>query len=633
MCIKVGLVLLVRHVALAAVEIGSYTYRDHPLYTRSEYNTTRPMPVVMHKYYRFRNKEKVSVSMLFAPQCASYARLPTLEALSSTPLDALYIPGSTIDSGEAYVEVHLNYAARVLLLLNGKGLHGGELSRLHSVHGLSSNWSGLFAVRSSSGGRIAVGDAQRLERELFLPSQAAVVQTVVAAGEVLTVPHPGSIRVNGLKCSRMTLLFAQVEETEDGRVEAFAYPAVPERVVSPLSGQQVEAVAVVANRKCPSWLHDLHVTETRDAAVARDLGEPLVWRSWHAAIDSVYWCYYDHEHGSFPGRYRAMFGYTAWKTADSSTVHGRQDESHEGFKTFVIQLGPDATQVLILTVHMQLSRGRRFVTRHHTSVVAVVNDNWEVQMELHMKQDFGAALATLRDGRTIGLDRHERRILDELQRRGKRAGRRFNVLRVDSAFPASVDRRFALNSATVSEATRGRLLRGIYERWNAPLNTCGWSRGRFVGGGRDGGISLDVRDAATALRDVAATRRDAAVQRLLGASVDRFVRAAHDVELAARHCCFDFARSTHGGGGGGGGVGADGVFYTDAYFARLAGAPGAFALRQLMRRDFDGVVLRAGRYFACDAWSGAYERALNSSSRVGARRLMNAERAALPHVN
>ncbi|PXF43952.1 hypothetical protein BWQ96_06321 [Gracilariopsis chorda] len=623
----VGFALFLRHVL--ALEIPTYTYRDHPLYTRSEYNETRPNPVVMNKYYRYRNKDKLTVSMLFAPNSASYGRLPTLEPLSTTPLDALYIPGSGVDSTEPFVEVHLNYAARVFMLLNGRGLHGKELTNLHSVQGLSSNWSGLFAIRSTHGGRISVGDAQRLGRELFLPSQAAVVESVVEKDAVLTVPHPGSIRVNGLNCSRMTLLFAQVEGEVNGSVRAFEYPGVPEKVVSPMSGEEVETVEVVPNQRCPEWLHDLHVTETRDAEVARAVGEPLVWRSWHSAIDSVYWCYYDHEHGSYPGQYRAMFGYTAWKTADSSTSDGRQDESHEGFKTFVLGLAHEK-RIVVVTLHMHLSRGRRFVTRHHTSVVAVVNENWEVLMELHMKQDFGAALVTLWDGRTIGIDKHERMILQELQRRGKRSGRRFNVLKIDDGFPHSVDTRFALNSRTVSEATKGGLLHGIYERWNAQLNTCSWSKRRYVGGGRDEGMSFDVRDAATAIRDVNEVGRDKSVQKLWGASMDRFVRVMGDVEIGVSHCCLDIL---HGGSG----IAQvnlranGGVFYTDSYLRRVGSGAGGFAVRQFVRDGFEGVVIRGGRYFVTDAWYGAY--ALTNDSRIGGRRVMNAERAVLGELN
>eukprot|EP00178_Gracilaria_changii_P003942 TRINITY_DN1602_c0_g1_i1.p1 TRINITY_DN1602_c0_g1~~TRINITY_DN1602_c0_g1_i1.p1 ORF type:complete len:425 (-),score=50.43 TRINITY_DN1602_c0_g1_i1:112-1386(-) len=424
----------------------------------------------------------------------------------------------------------------------------------------------------------------------------------------------------------MTLLFAN--STEDGSVEAFEYPGVPETVWSPFNGDVVEGVEVKANQKCPEWLHDLHVTETRDQAIAEKMEEPLVWRTWHSPVDSIYWCYYDHEHGSYPGNYRPMFGYTAWKTADSSTSHGRQDESHDGFKTFSFVL-EEQKRVVVIVVHMHLSRGRRFVTRHHTSILAIMNESWELMIEFHMKQDFGAALGTLRSGKTIALDVHENEILKELQAFGKHSGRRFNVL--SSEFRTRADnQKSKMNKGTVRALDKTSKLRGIYEVWNGALNTCSWSKRRFVGGGNDQGISFDIRNPATALIDTQQAPRHEGIATLVGNSMDRFIRIRADVEIGPRHCWFDIFSSEAG-------IDVEktgGVFYTDAYFRGVKKSAGRFYPRQFLKMTsiHDVVVLKKGKLLVADGWNGHYY--YESRDEVaGGRRLANTEGSVRADVN
>ncbi|CAN8061751.1 unnamed protein product [Agarophyton chilense] len=579
----------------------------------------------MNRYYRLFKRGHSTLGMLFSPQSALYYRFPSGTPFSSTALDSLFIaPTGQKNNNKAYVEVHLNYRSRVFLLLNAPNLGRRQLQNLTSVEGLDNTWTGLFALRSSSERDIEVGDAKRTGRQFKLPSHAAVVETIVEKGAPLSLPYPSSVKVNGLSCNRVTLLFANT--SENGSVEAFEYPHVPETVWSPFNGDVVDNVNVRANERCPDWLHDLHVTETRDRDVAKQLGEPLMWRTWHPPIDSIYWCYYDHEHGSFPGEYRPMFGYTAWKTADSATTHGRQDESHDGFKTFSFVL-EEQQLVVVIVVHMHLSRGRRFVTRHHTSILAILNQNWELLVEFQMKQDFGAAMATLSSGSTIGIDVHEKEILRELGMFGKKSGRRFNVLRVDENFPNSVDQRFKLNKKITSASDKRQVLRGIYEQWSGPLNTCSWSKRRY-GSGTDRGISFDIRNPATALVGLLVTPRHQAVQKLSGDSMDRFIRIDADVEIGPKHCWFDIFSSEAG-------IDVEktgGVFYTDAYFRGVKKSPGTFYPRQYMKMSSisDIVVVKAGKLLVSDAWNGHY---FYDDGIASGRRLLNAEGAVRAGVN
>lgn len=79
------------------------------------------------------------------------------------------------------------------------------------------------------------------------------------------------------------------------------------------------------NQACPEWVHDLHQVTV----------EGIAYRTWHPQIDPVYWCYYQHEHGSDPQAYDdswiPLFG-------DVATIHG-MTENHWGYKFTVFDRG------------------------------------------------------------------------------------------------------------------------------------------------------------------------------------------------------------------------------------------------------------------------------------------------------
>ena len=87
----------------------------------------------------------------------------------------------------------------------------------------------------------------------------------------------------------------------------------------------------------PDWVHDRYVAEHPV--------EKKLYRTWHPAIDPVYWCHFGHEHGSDPSLvgYTPYFGYIADKN--------NQDERHEGFKGFAFKNG-DTDWYFNVTSHL-----------------------------------------------------------------------------------------------------------------------------------------------------------------------------------------------------------------------------------------------------------------------------------------
>ncbi|PXF39684.1 hypothetical protein BWQ96_10618 [Gracilariopsis chorda] len=598
-----------------SLEFPTYSYRDHPFYTSPEHDEARPSPVVMHKYYTHNPKAgKVTGNLLFAPRSATYNSFPSKQPFGSK-LDALFIPGTSNESKSTFVEVHVNRRTRVLLVLNGKGLSLNAMKNLASITVSVQNGETLEGFVPPLEVAFQSVTKARLGRIFSLPRHGAIVERIVEPDEPLLLPHPGSVSVNNVKCRRFTLLFAKPEE---GNPIAFESPHVPEHVHSHIRGEIVKTTPVFPNMKCPNWLHDMHVTSSRDSSVARTHGEQVHWRTWHPPIDPVFWCYYDHEHGSFPGKHWPMFGYTAWKTFDNTTVHKRQDESHNGFKTYSFPV-PGRSRYVVIVVHMHLSFARRFTARHHTVSFTVLDKNWNVEMELHMKMDFGAAVVTLKDGGDEPISDRDVDIQEELGSRGVLANRRFNILNEDENYPESVDPRFRLNCGrTATEANKRAVLRGIYEQWRGPLNTCSKSNGRI-----NRGFNFDVRNPSTALRFLNDTS-DENTQKLSGNGVNRFLKVRNGLEFGVDHCHFGNSSTNF--------MTSDGVFYTDPYFSVVEEGPGTNSVRQYIKPGFKPLNLDAGVMLPIDAWY-SHMTYVPRKTKPGGRRFMNMERSVFAAVN
>lgn len=101
-------------------------------------------------------------------------------------------------------------------------------------------------------------------------------------------------------------------------------------------------------------------------------------------VDPIYGCSYGHEHGSYGGLagYTERFHYAAYK-------NGRQDESHEGFKTYVVEVGD---QFLVINLHANTKDFGRINTNLHSMTMAVTNkSNGKLMYEMQCKSRSGGS--------------------------------------------------------------------------------------------------------------------------------------------------------------------------------------------------------------------------------------------------
>lgn len=606
--------------------IPLYSYESHPLHTLPQFSAMRPSPVVMKKYTHFSTDgSKTTAKSVFAPQKAHYEKMGS-DIPFMVGLDVLQITrASRTDSRDNYTEVELNADARVFILLSTPWLNEGNLENINraSIQGLDDQWHSVVALDTVNSRRIFVG---RKQHTRGLPRKCVAVERNVLKGEVLTLPHPKRLSINRLGVLDYALVFAQLENaTAAAEPRPFPYPASPKTIIRLDNGNKVDVSSdpAVANTKCPGWLHDLHRTPSKDRKTTSEHGEVMGWRTWHAPIDPVYWCYYDHEHGSYPGPYMPALDYTAFKTFDATTSHNRQEESDGGFKVYAIAL-QSQRKYLIITVHMQASMPRRFFTRHHTAIFAVLNEKWELEMELQMKMDFGAAMATLKTDQNVPMSPAEAAVAREMQYRPYDAFRRFNVLNIEEnvVFPESLnmDLRYKTGRPPTAQ-NKDIVLQGMYENWAGAPNSCAFCKQR------DGcGLLIDIRNVATAKRTMKGNV-DEEMQWLTGDSLSRVLNFGRDMALGKDFCSFNVFSST--------GLPrlqeSDGIFYTDPYFAEVHKGPGKNSVRQFISETLQTIVVPRGMLTIADPWSGAYEYAHSKMEKE--RRIANTEHAILREYN
>lgn len=132
------------------------------------------------------------------------------------------------------------------------------------------------------------------------------------------------------------------------------------------------------NQTCPQWVHDRYETKGPDGKS---------YATWHPQIDPVYWCYFNHEHGSDPSLlkagYKPAFGYTA-------AAHGMA-EPHVGFKSYAFD--DLAGQKWLVTQHFGTSGLARACNRFHTVDIAVADKaSGKLLADLRFMGDFGKAI-------------------------------------------------------------------------------------------------------------------------------------------------------------------------------------------------------------------------------------------------
>lgn len=418
-------------------------------------------------------------------------------------------------------------------------------------------------------------------------------------------PNPNEMFIEGDFVRKLSFLFVSPDENvgiaEENltfgqkyvNLKSFSYPSLPDPFpnLHPDGEDAVETItAPTPNRNCPKWLHDVYITKNHwEAHTTSD--EPTYWRTWHPSIDPIYWCYFDHEHGSWPGRhYNPMFGYVAWKVLDPSSPTGRQLESHNGFKVFYLPLIDD--RIAIFTVHMHTSRARRFTARHHTIVLAVLRGA-EVEVEVSFKSDFGPGQGHARAGPPQGqpLDDTQWAVYNDVRAQDRLAFRTFNVINIDDNFPDSLDDNF-LVKGDVSKG-RSAILNGFYEAWTTTLPSCTSPASKY-----DGDFRFDIRRPSTAAR-FATGNTDENLQWMNGRSVERTVVINGPSIVFSVMKCSSTLQESHG-------ASPHGVFFTNPYFESTHSSPGTSTVRQFIKKSFEDLTFERGFRRAGDPWSGWY---------------------------
>lgn len=608
------------------IRYPEYTYRDHPLYTLKQFAGYQPEPAVVNKYFYYHSGEPLLNRVLFSPSAVSYVTLPARQ-IYAVDADVLITPGVPQDNSniEKFLEVHLNRPARVIALLTGYGLSESHLSTDFTINGAPKEWGPPTAIVNNATNATVLGDSSRWGENLFpVVGLGAAVELPVPNSLVLTLPHPSSITVAGIPILIYTLLFGQKEVYPT--LTGFGKPAIPPSFIAPMSdapsaGKHIEPAEdpPIPNRSCPSWLHDLHIAPTSSYENAKRFNEPRFWQTWHPPVDPIFWCYYTHEHGSYPGEYRPLFGMTAWKTPDHTEVLGRQNEPHHGFKVYAV-LVPSDCRVLVITVHQLLSSARRFTERKHSVILTILDTppvgGWIVKMELYFKMDFGAPEVTLANKTTLPNGLVGQEIAVELFSQGINAGRRFNVLNLED-FPNNVDSTY-FTKGTISDGAAA-LARGVYEQWHGPPNTCSMSKAAV-----NRGFNFDVRDPSTAMRDPSA-KLDIHMQQLGGKSTNRVLVLPPEGLLIGREFCNFSGQSLLDDE-----YQLEDGFYTDTYLTVRQREGGRFFVKQTVSKHLKTLFIPGGQFTPVSPWTGYMEPEEGGTTR---RRFLDIERATIATEN
>ncbi len=325
-----------------------------------------------------------------------------------------------------------------------------------------------------------------------------------------------------------------------------------------------KGMRIKAGQFCPRQLHDKWVAKEMDDDDRHT--KRRTFRSWHPLWDPCFWCSYGHEHGSAAPiimGYLPRYDYTALK-------NNHQDESHEGFKDIVADVG---SHWLYVSVHARMSSGSRFHTRHHTMVIAAVRKStMELELELRFKADYGSLTVRKRGGGIVGVSKKE----EELRRMFgyKRRHRLVNIIN-----PRRIDPRWRYKKGD-------RLMRGEYEQWATKPICSEISNGREP--------TIDFKDAALAKLDV----RGRGTTRL-GRMKDGRLRwnASVNRELRAKDWVIDGDLCEFGDG-------IHGKFYTDVYGEEMEDGPGTNNVRQFIKEGFRLEI--SGDFETADPWLGLY---------------------------
>ena len=321
---------------------------------------------------------------------------------------------------------------------------------------------------------------------------------------------------------------------------------------------------IEAGQFCPRQLHDKWVAREIDYDDPCTRGR--TFKTWHPLWDPCFWCSYGHEHGSAAPLlmgYQPRYDYSALK-------NNHQNESHEGFKGIVADVG---SHWLYVSLHAQMSSGSRFHARYHTMVIAAVRkSSMEMELELQFKADFGSLTVRKRSVGIVGVSKkgEELRCMFGY----KRHHRLVNIID-----PQQIDPRWKYKKGD-------RLLREEYEQWATRPMCSEISNAREP--------AIDFKDAGLAKRYVSG-KETTRLGRMKGGrlhlypSVNRELRSK-DWVIDGDLCKFS--------------DGVHGKFYTDVYGEDVRDGPGTNNVRQYIKKGFRTKI--SGDFETTDPWLGLY---------------------------
>lgn len=552
------------------------------------------LPIVVRKYYFQGLHNSLSTEPgLFSPRSASYKFYPSSQAfVTSADVLSVYHPRSPAhqDHVQFYGRVHLNYLSRVFAILTTFQLERapGE-NFVPLISGMPSDWEIVGLVSSSNEEYVRLGDQERCGGSSIkhgLQPYGLAVEIPLPTSNILSLVHPASIRINDDHVRHFSLIFT------DKNLNSHPAPSIPLPFNSFISDSIIPQYASaitpfidppIPNHTCPKWLHDIYVIKNRNGVDAEVTDEPPYWRTWHPQIDSMYWCYFDHEHGSNPSTtYRPQFSYTAYK-------NNVENESHEGFK--IITVPQTDGRIVVMTVHMHVSSARRILQRFHTIIFTVLSANGEIEMEISMKSDFGPAFLYSIYGR-MPINEEQKKIEDELTLSLLGGDRIFNVLNIDNDFPSSVNYTFLYKGDILKGPSA--ISNGLYEQWSTTLKSCSGPNTAHAGH-----FIFDIRDPSTALRSQTSDLTDEDLQTLNGQGLKRIMMIrGDDITIGQWRCDPKIRRRRD----------KNGVFWTDPKFRRIKKFErGTANVRQIVKRGMKRIVFKQGLLRAGDPWNGWYD--------------------------
>lgn len=471
--------------------LPAYSYKDHPLHnsrlftdplTGSKEPAPEPAPAVIARYTN-------TDAWKFKPRSVTVSR-----ADGGTPKRIVQSVDALVYQFEKRqkegTDITLNHDARVYIFVEGPSVKPGQTGEIEVTANKDSYLDTVDRFDSSSDVFVAVEkNGEQDEWGVLLE-----MKDTAKASETLTIPPAQAFRLNGAKAYEIKYVILahprKLNTMDDEEIIPFKEPPLPpasavniifDRMDEETRKNKPAVEKVTPNERCPTWLHDIHVAPGKlheQDVISIESEAQQYWRTWHPLIDPIYWCYYGHEHGGFPGSYPPWFGYTASKTAEQVVDDSNkfweeectvpknkeptgelkpQSESNEGFKIFMFSADTNSAtstcsredkRVFMITLHAELSNPRRFTSRHHTMIIDVFRvladqeeakkttfgDGWVRELHLQFKADFGRGMGRVARAVLSGENKQEANAHivsgpceDQVDRNVTEAFRRFNV--------------------------------------------------------------------------------------------------------------------------------------------------------------------------------------------------------------